>query len=1157
MVDSVGVANATITVTRAPDRLFQSTTTDASGRWSLIFAEGTGDYLVHATAVGYGSARKRAQRDPRGAMAPIIFSVKPLISAQQIATVKVSAERPRPERREFESDTPGNFDQVAVGFIGALPPTIAGDLGAITSLTPGVMTTPGGLSVLGVSAAGSMTTLGGLGYSGASIPRDAKTTVRISTTSFDPSVGWFSAFSTNVNLEQGSVFAFRRAGVTVDAPMLQSSAAGDARFSNTRLSTGGDGMFWGEHTAYSYGVDAGHRSSPFLSIENATPARLIAAGLSPDSAARFRQLSTPMLAGASSGNPNATNSSLSLIGRIDRAPYDIKTYEPTETVLAGIGFLNVSDNTGAGGSPLAASASASRLRNAGGGFQGIYSSFIRKTVILDVRSVLSLNRTEANSLYDIPAATVGVNGDATGSRSIIQFGGSGDRNISKQLSWETAGDALFFYDKAAKHSGVIAGDIRFDGFDTQSNANSLGAFSYNSLDDLEKNIPSAFTRFFNQPSRTGGEWNGFVSISDQWRVRRGVGVMLGLRAEGNRFTYAPTPNPAIRQLFGVENNAVPNTFHISPRIGFTWTRRGYSATQFTNLGSFGIAPASFVRGGIGEFRSFIRPELVSSAAAFTGLPSATRQLSCIGSATPTPNWAGFVDGSSAIPSECVGGATASALRDDAPGVQLTSKNYQPPTSWRANLGYGSMFGDFPYSIDAVVSYNRNQPSRTNLNFANTARFAISDEHRPVFVNTGDIVARTGQVSSSGSRVSSQFGSVTQTSSDLRSIGKQVTFNVRTPRGHDYTILFAYTLAKVRAEETGFTGTTFDNPLQKVWARASADVRHQVVVHAGYGFSQSFLRNSSITASGVLQSGVPFTPIVASDVNGDGFRNDRAFILPSAGGFDCVRDQVGRPARSNSCEGPWSFRLNAQFTKNVSFSRFGRWAQIGIAFANPLGGLDQLLHGREQLRGWGAIPYADPVLYSVKGFDPASQKFSYVLNPGFGSGRYGSNTAPFRITLDARFHLGQPVPQQQLQKWLMPGRGKPGTKLGVEDLKKRYARNVNDPYRQIIQESDSLLLSREQSDSLAVVHARYLQRMDSLWTSLAEKLAVLPNNFDSKAALIVQEKAVDEAWELTRTDIKSTLGKILSPIQLAMLPGAALWLYNSDPAKPIQARTYLP
>jgi len=148
-----------------------------------------------------------------------------------------------------------------------------------------------------------------------------------------------------------------------------------------------------------------------------------------------------------------------------------------------------------------------------------------------------------------------------------------------------------------------------------------------------------------------------------------------------------------------------------------------------------------------------------------------------------------------------------------------------------------------------------------------------------------------------------------------------------------------------------------------------------------------------------------------------------------------------------------------------------------------------------------------------------------------------------------------MPRQQLERWLGPGRdGRAGEKLTAAELKRRYERNVPDPYAAILAETDSLLLSREQSEAVTRTQAEYRQGMDSIWTGLADTLSALPIDFDSRAALKLQESTIDEAWEYTRLSVRGSLGKILSPLQLTLMPSAARGLYNSD--KPVKARMYM-
>ena len=77
-----------------------------------------------------------------------------------------------------------------------------------------------------------------------------------------------------------------------------------------------------------------------------------------------------------------------------------------------------------------------------------------------------------------------------------------------------------------------------------------------------------------------------------------------------------------------------------------------------------------------------------------------------------------------------------------------------------------------------------------------------------------------------------------------------------------------------------------------------------------------------------------------------------------------------------------------------------------------------------------------------------------------------------------------------------------------------------------------------------MQTQYLKGVDSLWTSLGDYLAGLPKTFNSAEALKRQEQTVDEVWEYSRLDVQRTLGKILSPVQLNLMPWVAALLFKA-------------
>ena len=1162
------LSGADIIVTMAPARESRATKTDASGHYTLVFEKGTGDYLVHISAVGYNTFRKRVTR----AGTDSVFAVDAKLAkagVQKLATVQVTAEKPKPERVNglFETGV-GAAEDIAGGVTGAVNPDQAGNLAAIGATIPGIATTPGGLSVGGLSGQNS-TTLNGMAFSGADIPRGARIDVRVSRSSYDPALGWFGGLNEAVFLSEGSLFATRRASVTIDAPFLQYtdpvSARMGQRFTNVNADFGGDGAMDQDKYIYSYGLHAGLHASDVISLGGAAPDLLQRAGVSVDSAARlFNILSAAGVPTRTGQSPSSLVSpDASFIARIDHAPYNWTTFAPAKTTWGLLAYGKLSHDNATGITPTATAAYGGSSSQAIGMLQALYSTFIHGDYLNEERSAFSYSRDHSAPFLTLPSGRVLVASafpDGTGGLTSLNFGGNGGLLAdTKQWTWETTSETQFYARGRRAHRVKLNADSRLDGISQETPVNSLGAFAFNSLADLEANRPASFTRSLNNPLLTGSVWNGFLAASDMWRISPSFQLLYGARLEGNRYTSSPGFNPAVETTFGLRTDDAPNTAHLSPRIGFTWVRQSPNnrgtGIQFNRVGQFHFGPVSYIRGGIGEFRNILPANLLTGASAATGLPGGLQSITCVGAATPVPDWSQYTGDSALIPTQCVGGA-APAFTDAAPAVQLFDPAYTAPRSWRGNLAYSSSYKNyFTYSLEGLYSLNLNQAGRRDVNFANVPRFTLSDEGRPVFVDPGSIVSTSGVVSTVDARVSPLFGHVIDNVSTLTSRSKQITVGIAPLlQGiSNWYLSLNYTLGNSRARESGFDGSTFDSPVARAWGRGDLDIRHQLLLQGGYAF-----KSVSLTFFGRLQSGLPFTPMVGGDVNGDGFANDRAFIFDPAtmtdaslasatrtllssssqNVRDCLTQQMGHPAARNSCVGPWTTALNGQLSYNGTIPFTKRYGTISLALANPLGGFDQLLHGSNHLRGWGTAAYPDPVLYRPDGFDASAERFKYVINPRFGNTQ-PSNTllrTPFRVTLDISLEVGRSIGQQQLNHWINPGRaGRKGPKLSVKDLVRRYTRNVPNPYSDILEESDSLLLSRDQAEALAKADTTYRQRMDSVWSALSEYLAALPDDFDSADALKRQEDAVEAGWALTRADLNQALPKILNPIQLKLLP----------------------
>jgi hypothetical protein len=91
-------------------------------------------------------------------------------------------------------------------------------------------------------------------------------------------------------------------------------------------------------------------------------------------------------------------------------------------------------------------------------------------------------------------------------------------------------------------------------------------------------------------------------------------------------------------------------------------------------------------------------------------------------------------------------------------------------------------------------------------------------------------------------------------------------------------------------------------------------------------------------------------------------------------------------------------------------------------------------------------------------------------------------------------------------------GQPGVRLARDSIRIRFSRNVSDIYNQVIAQNDSLLLTRDQVDSLRSSAPSYRARILALWTSLADYLDELGDKYDKEEALRRTEAATAEAWQ---------------------------------------------
>jgi hypothetical protein len=1159
--DSQPIVQATVTVTSINGAITRNARTDKAGRYTITFPGDEGDYMVNVAAFGFTAKRFEIKRT--GDQEILVADARLLRAAAQLDAIKVNAARDKPNRDDQRADISGSERQINNGLISA---DQLGDLAALAASLPGVQLVPSadggmnGFSVLGLTPDQNATTLNGMSTSAGNIPRDANTSSSLVTNPYDVSRGNFSGGLLNIRTGRASNYIVRSTSANIEAPQVQwTDRAGRAtgqQYGN--LSLGGliAGPVQPDKAFFNFSWQLGRRQSDLQSLLNTDALGLQSAGISADSVNRLRsilgQAHVPL---TTSGVPsNRYTDNALVLGSFDFTP-------PSSTTGQAFNLTyNASWNRS-----TAVSVTPTELASHGGdrtswnaGLQGKHTNYFGFGILSETSVGGSQNRNYGTPYLDLPSGSVRVNstfddGSMGSTVSSVGFGGNPAMNTSLTTTTAQFMNALSWFSENNKHRIKLTSELRRDNYSQDLTINRLGSFAFNSLADLEAGRPSGFTRQLSPRARSQSEYIGALSLGDSYRPSSDLQIQYGVRLDANRFNDSPTGNADLDRLFGMGNTNVPNKLYASPRVGFSYTYG--DAPQIGGFDGAFRGPRAVVRGGIGMFQSTPNVASIGTVLDNTGLPSGIQQLACIGVAAPTPDWAAYVANEGSVPTQCANGTTGSVFSSTAPNVALFDKKYTAPRSLRSNLQWnGPALGNrVALTVDGTYSLNLNQASTYDLNFNNQQRFALAGEGgRPVFALPSNIVPATGAIAATESRVSNTFSHVSELRSDMKSESRQIMVSVSpTTFSSNFGWGWSYVYANTREQYRGFTSTA-GNPLDVTWGRSPFDSRHQLQYRLTYN-AFDWIR---LGWNGSFRSGTPYTPIVIGDVNGDGFNNDRAFVFDpsktadpalaagmqsllsagSASARDCLRSQLGAIAARNSCQGPWTTQANLNFSFNPIKVRMPQRATLSFQISNPLVAADMLLHGENSLRGWGQSAIPQSQLLYVRGFDATTQRYKYEVNQRFGATALGQTALRNPVTLTTRiqFDVGPTRERQQLTQMLDRGRTLNGTKAPEQMLKMMGPVGITNPMAVILRQADTLELSSEQADSVAVLNRAFTIKLDSIWSPVSKYLAALPNKYD-------QDEAYDRYKHARQLSVDAlikvapTVRAVLTPAQLRKLP----------------------
>ncbi len=1123
--DDQPIVGVIVTATSVSGNVSRRARTGRDGRFTIAFPGGEGDYFLSYQAIGFGPRRFQVKRTADQDI--LVADAKLVMASQSLDTVQITTDgdRARVNRNDAASDISGTERSVSMSGLSAEQ---QGDLAAMAASLPGVMFMPGadgdpsGFSVLGLASDQNSTTLNGLNSSASNLPRDAAVSSSLVSTPYDVSRGGFSGGQFNVRSRSGSNFQSRSMSLNTDSPTLQwTDPAGRAlaqEYSNLSFGGSASGPMKIDEAFYSLSYQVGRRANDLQTLLSTSPLGLQASGIAQDSVQRLLNIlqaaTVPVnVAGLPS---DRNNDQLLVFGAFDFAPPsslsgqalnlsfngNLSKQTPATSLTSAMPSYSGDRTTGSGGAQLKHT-----------GFVGIFLS--------ETNLGFSLSRNTTDPYLTLSSGAVLVNStfaDGTNGVRTINFGGNPNldtENTSRNVAFN---NLLSWFSENNRHRLKLTSEIRLDGYSAEQNANNLGTFRFNSLADLENRVPSSFTRSLVPRIREASQWVAGTSLGDSWRINPSLQVQYGVRVDANQFIDRPELNPAVESTFGVRNDVLPNQVLVSPRLGFSWTYG--QAPEIPGFDGALRGPRAVVRGGVGVFQNAPGTQLTGNSLDNTGLASGVQNIACVGAAAPIPDWVTYGVDASQIPVLCANGTGGTVFSNTTPNVSLFARDYRAQRSLRSNLQWNGPILDnrFAATLEVTYSLNQSQPSAVDLNFSGLQRFALPLEAgRPVYVQPTSIVPLNGAIAPGDNRLSAGFARVTQQVSDLDGMSRQVSLRISPTRfSTGLTWSTAYVYSNNREQVRGFQNTA-GNPLLVEWARSSLDTRHQISYNVGYNFFDVV----RVNWSGAFRSGSPYTPVVSGDVNGDGYSNDRAFIfdpatvadpavasamqslLASTSGQarDCLQSQFGRIATRNSCEGPWTQSAVLSMSFNPLKLRLPQRATLSVNIANPLGAADLILHGEDNIRGWGQSPFADPALLYVRGFNTGAQTFRYDVNQRFGnvSPQLSAIRAPVAVTVQMRFDIGPTRERQMLIQGLDRGRSTTGSKAQVAQLRGQYGNaGLPNPMATILRQADTLKLTSPQADTLATMNRWYLIRLDSIWAPVVKELAALPDNYDRES-----------------------------------------------------------
>ena len=1047
--DNAPVSGAAVVATNAQTGTRRGTQTDDRGRYTIPFLE-PGTYVVRAQRIGFRPVERAALRLSLGQVETLDFRLEG--AATQLGAIVVSATG----ADLIEGTKTGTSTRILEEQLRQLP-TSDRNFKNLVVLTPGssdvgATGAGGGQSIGGGRTASSNILMDGVNNNESYFGGDARggdrlpfsysieavKEIQVITAGYDVERGQFTGGTVNAvtksgtNSFSGSLFDYERGDKRFGLKLTGNDFLGRAPRNYLRQQYGGTvgGPIIKDKLHFFLALDrqVGNEPKPVLQTA-ADAASIRASGINPDTLAKLISIAKNTYGYDLAQEIGAFKQNIdesAVFGRIDWQINDRHTLTVRDNYL---NFQQTNDR-------LTISPSTNETTsNAGPYKEKTNSAVVALTSVLSPRLSNEVRAQLANDRKPRPSNPSVTGGPIPQIRvgGIVANPGDGGSNVTTAVFFGS--DPVLHANNLEQDTYELIDNLRYTRenhtikIGTDLNKihvfndfffNGLGSFSFNNLTDFANRAPASFTRALPYTPTSGNPvalfdvYEAAVYAQDEWQVTPKLFVTYGLRYDVSSFPDTPKPNPLLASgVLGIRNDVQPSDHNnVAPRVGFTYDPAANGR--------------QVVRGGTGIFYGRAPYVLYGNTLSNTGLTQL--DLNCQGAAAPQPNLTAYGADPSSIPTTCVGGGAAAASKASP---VVFSNDFQQTQAWKTNLAYDRLIAEgWRLTLEGIYTRTTNDYVVQDVNLDATTRFTI-EGGIPVFQTAASIPTTgtsAGRTNIAFSRRDANFNNVFVQSSKGEAKSAQGIVQIQgatrwaallASYTYDHTRDFNSSSCCIAGGDLFNSGRTAGNPndFASQYARANYARTHSVVI------SPSVTLPYGVQLSGIYRgfSGLPWTPIYGTDINGDGVANDRlyvptvaevtgtgsayAFFHAPAQGLDsavqrtqfaqgiqnnaCLSEHQGQVIARNACQNPWQNVLDARVAKKFATTR-GQALELSVDFFNLLNGLKSEWGQRTEVQA------ANTGALSTRGFN--GTRYIYQYNTNF------AKTEPSAFGLSQQFQV---------------------------------------------------------------------------------------------------------------------------------------------------------